>query len=67
MSLRVGSGLPNIQRNAICNFEVLIPNEQTQILSTKMLDAIYEKRSYEIVLLNLFKNQKQYLLSSMFK
>lgn len=67
MSLRVGSGLPNIQRNAIRNFEVLIPNEQTQILSTKMLDVIYEKISYEIALLKLIKNQKQYLLSSMFK
>lgn len=67
MSLRVGSGLPNIQRNAICNFEVLVPNEQTQKLIIKMLDAIYEKRTYEIAFLNLIKNQKQYLLSSMFK
>ncbi len=67
MSLRVGSGLPNIQKNAISNFEVIVSNEQTQTLITKMLDTIYEKRRYEIVFLNLIDKQKQYLLSSMFK
>lgn len=67
MSLRVGSGLPNIQRNAICNFEVPIPNEQTQRLTINLLDVISEKLSSEIELLQLLKKQKTYLLGVMFK
>jgi type I restriction enzyme S subunit len=67
MSLRVGSGLPNIQRNAISNFDVFIPNKQTQILTTNVLDAINSKWESEIAVLNLFKNQKNYFLNKMFK
>jgi len=67
MSLRVGSGLPNIQRNAISNFEIHIPNEQTQILTVNVLDAIYIKWESELAILQLVKNQKHYFLNKLFK
>jgi len=67
MSLRVGSGLPNIQRNAISNFEIIIPNEQTQTLTVNVLDAIYNKRESEKAILQLVKNQKNYFLNKLFK
>lgn len=67
MSLRVGSGLPNIQRNAISNFEIQMPNEKTQTLTVNVLDAIYNKWESEKAILQLVKNQKHYLLHKLFK
>lgn len=67
MSLRVGSGLPNIQRNAISNFEIHMPNENTQTLIVNVLDAIYNKRESERAILLLVKNQKHYFLNKLFK
>lgn len=67
MSLRVGSGLPNIQRNAISNFEIHIPNEKTQTLIVNVLDAIYNKWESEIAIQQLVKNQKHYFLYNLFK
>ncbi len=67
MSLRVGSGLPNIQQKAIRNFEIFIPesnSEQRQIakiLSTA--DAVIEKTQAAIA---KYKAIKQGMLHDLF-
>lgn len=37
MSLRVGSGLPNIQRSRLANFEIYLPNPNEQVYISNIL------------------------------
>lgn len=58
MELRVGSGLPNIQRDAISNFSILLPKpkEQEKIGSYfKSLDSLINKKNVELDKLNKIK------------
>lgn len=67
MNLRVGSGLPNIQQNALRNLELELCisfDEQQKIAS--FLSAIDKKIEIETVILNLLTKQKQCLLRQMF-
>lgn len=66
MRLRVGSGLPNIQKGDIINFKVVIPSlkEQKKIAST--LFVIDNKIELETRQLEQFKTQKQYFLQNLF-
>ena len=66
MNLRVGSGLPNIQKKALENFELFIHIPQTQHYIYKILNALDAKINLEI---NKFKNLnllKKSLLQQMF-
>ena len=66
MKLRVGSGLPNIQKNALAAFNVKIPNMGQQIHIAEMLDSITHKKEIEAAYLKQLQSQKTYLLSNLF-
>ena len=66
MSLRIGSGLPNIQKKDLLRFPVILPaiSQQNKIVS--VLSAIEEKVSCEISITKYLIKQKEYLLSQLF-
>ena len=66
MALRIGSGLPNIQKKDLGNFSILLPaiNEQNKVVC--LFDAIQQKADVDAKLLNQLLLQKQYLLQQMF-
>ena len=66
MALRVGSGLPNIQKSTLEKFEVkiLILSEQKKIILA--LDSLSNKQSTERKLLKTYQLQKQHLLQNLF-
>ena len=66
MALRIGSGLPNIQKKDLERFEVQLPSLERQREVTTLLDAISAKRDLEKQLHNVWQSQKQYLLGSLF-
>ena len=66
MALRIGSGLPNIQKKDIERFMVSFPPLQQQKQFVKTLDAISAKINTEKRLLKEYHHQKDYLLSRMF-
>ena len=66
MALRIGSGLPNIQKKDIEKFTVSFPPLQQQKKFVKALDAVSEKINTEKQLLENYRQQKDYLLSKMF-
>lgn len=66
MKLRIGSGLPNIQKKDLSNFKVLIPTKERQDQFELIFKAIDNKCIIENALLQEFTNQKQYLLQQMF-
>ena len=66
MKLRVGSGLPNIQKNALAAFNVEIPNMGKQIHIAEMLDSITHKKEIEAAYLKQLQSQKTYLLTNLF-
>lgn len=66
MKLRVGSGLPNIQKNTLAAFDIKIPIMEKQIYIAKMLDSITHKKEIEAAYLKQLQSQKTYLLSSLF-
>ena len=66
MNLRVGSGLPNIQKKDLENFELFIHIPQIQHYIYKILNSLDSKINLEI---NKFKNLnllKKSLLQHMF-
>ena len=66
MNLRIGTGLPNIQKRDLEHFKVPIPNIEIQSFIINVLDCINSKINAEKQLLNLYQFQKSYLLKNMF-
>jgi len=66
MSLRVGSGLPNIQKSSLGEFKIKITNIEEQKKIAAKLGAIDSKINNEKKLLELFQKQKHFLLNNLF-
>ncbi|MDQ1806604.1 restriction endonuclease subunit S [Chryseobacterium sp. CKR4-1] len=66
MTLRVGSGLPNIQKSALEKFEIKIPNLNEQQNIILILDNLSSKLDIERALLKVYQRKKQYLLQNLF-
>ncbi len=66
MSLRVGSGLPNIQKPALQNFSIYLPDISIQNKYACILDVILEKIKIEKGILTLYTKEKEYLLNKLF-
>ena len=66
MQLRVGSGLPNIQKKSLENFNVKLPNYKKQCFVERVFEVITAKKEIENALLERFQSQKKFLLSKMF-
>ena len=66
MSLRIGSGLPNIQKKDIGKFTVPILPLDYQKAITRLFDSIGKRIEYEQTLLVELALQKNYFLGSMF-
>jgi len=66
MQLRVGSGLPNIQKKSLENFVVPLPTFEKQCYIERVLESITAKKEIETALLGHFQFQKKFLLSKMF-
>ncbi|SFX89410.1 restriction endonuclease subunit S [Cytophaga hutchinsonii] len=66
MSLRVGSGLPNIQKKDLEKFNVAFPEINQQYQISKFLDLLTEKIQVEKSLKTSLIRQKQYVLKKMF-
>lgn len=66
MQLRVGSGLPNIQKKSIENFIVPLPPVEKQCYIEHILESLTAKKEIETALLGQFQSQKKFLLSKMF-
>jgi len=66
MALRVGSGLPNIQKTTFENFEIKFPNllEQKKIIA--LLDVLSNKLFIDKQLLNTYQQKKKYFLQNIF-
>lgn len=66
MKLRIGSGLPNIQKNALSNFTFKLPPISDQLKVSTALKAaeLKAKNSQELLLLLL--KQKAFLLQKLF-
>ena len=66
MKLRIGTGLPNIQKKDLEKFAVLLPPVVKQVRISTFLTAIERKTTNEEILLSHFQEEKQYLLRQMF-
>lgn len=66
MKLRIGTGLPNIQKKDMEKFAVLLPSVSKQVRISTFLTAIEHKTTNEETLLNYFQKEKQYLIRQMF-
>ena len=66
MALRIGSGLPNIQKKDLLRFPVILPTITQQNKIVSILSAIEEKVSCEISITKYFIKQKEYLLRQLF-
>ena len=66
MQLRIGSGLPNIQKKSLENFNVKLPNYKKQCFVERVFEVVTAKKEIENALLERFQSQKKFLLSKMF-
>ena len=66
MALRIGSGLPNIQKKDLEHFQVLVPDFTTQKKVSGLFVLINKKEETEMKLMNAWKMQKKYLLQKLF-
>ena len=66
MKLRIGSGLPNIQKKDLDMFKIKIPAVEQQRKISTFLSSLERKAEIEEMLLNAMKKEKQYLLRQMF-
>ena len=66
MKLRIGTGLPNIQKKDLEKVAVLLPPISKQVRISTFLTAIERKATNEEILLSHFQEEKQYLLRQMF-
>ena len=66
MALRIGSGLPNIQKKDLVNYPIPILPREFQIVITRLFAIVTKHVEYERAILNGLTSQKQYLLSELF-
>lgn len=66
MKLRIGTGLPNIQKKDLEKFCILLPSKAKQESISTFLTAIESKIANEEMLQNCFQEEKLYLLRQMF-
>ncbi len=66
MAMRIGSGLPNIQKKDLGRFQVILPDIQIQERYTALFDAVDSIRMLEKGLLNKLLERKTFLISQMF-
>jgi len=66
MSLRIGTGLPNIQKKDLEKFVIRLPNNEDQLEIVRILDLLTDKLEMEKSFLVLLTKQKQYLLKNLF-
>ena len=66
MKLRIGSGLPKIQKKDLAMFKIKLPTVEQQKSISTFLSSLERKAEIEEMLLNAMKKEKQYLLRQMF-
>ena len=66
MKLRIGTGLPNIQKKDLAEFKVIIPAIEQQRTISNILSLLERKNEIEGQLLIAMRTEKQYLLRQMF-
>ena len=66
MKLRIGSGLPNIQKGDLAMFKIKIPIIEQQIKISTFLSSLERKAEIEEITQNAMLKEKQYLLHQMF-
>jgi len=66
MNLRIGTGLPNIQKKDLENYRIVLPSSKVQKEIATCLTAIEYKIMVEINWLDSAQKEKQYLLRQMF-
>ena len=66
MKLRIGSGLPNIQKKDLAMFKIKIPTVEQQKAISTFLSSLERKAEIEEIIQNAMLKEKQYLLQQMF-
>ena len=66
MKLRIGSGLPNIQKKDLAMFKIKIPTVEQQKTISTFLSSFERKAEIEEIIQNIMLKEKQYLLQQMF-
>ena len=66
MRLRIGSGLPNIQKKDLTMFKIKVPTFEQQITISTFMSSLERKADIEERILNVILKQKLYLLQQMF-
>ena len=66
MNLRIGTGLPNIQKKDLENFRIALPPSNVQKEISTCLTAIEDKIMVEVKWLDSAQKEKLYLLRQMF-
>lgn len=66
MKLRIGTGLPNIQKKDLAEFKVIIPAIEQQRTISNILSLFERKNEIEGQLLIAMRTEKQHLLRQMF-
>ena len=66
MKLRIGSGLPNIQKKNLATFKIKLPTSKQQKAISDILSLLEQKAEIEEQILIAMQDEKQYLLRQMF-
>ena len=66
MKLRIGSGLPNIQKKDLAMFKIIVPTLEQQMTISTFLSSIERKAQIEAYILIAMQSEKQHLLRQMF-
>ena len=66
MKLRIGSGLPNIQKKDLATFKIKLPTSEQQKAISDILSLLEQKAEIEEQMLIAMQAEKQYLLRQMF-
>ena len=66
MALRIGSGLPNIQKKDLLHFPIILPTIDKQKSIISVLTAIDAKIACEVSLTEYYTMQKDFLLHNLF-
>ena len=66
MKLRIGSGLPNIQKKDLAIFNIKLPTFEQQKTISTFLSSLERKTKIEERIQNIMQKQKLYLLQQMF-
>ena len=66
MKLRIGSGLPNIQKKDLAMFKIIVPKIEWQIKISTFLSSLERKAEIEERIQNVMQKQKLYLLQQLF-